>query len=83
MADEMNRGTEPGGSSAGRIATGPAAAAAARNDDFNLVINNTIEDDDNFDKPDQSFLDDIAHQQAEIIRGFPLVSLTGVADGRY
>lgn len=72
MADSKMEGTE--------VIDEPAAGSsstAPRNEEFSL----NVTADDETSTFDRSFLDDIARQQAEIINGFPLASLGGVADG--
>ena len=56
------------------------SGAAVRNEDINASSMLIDAENDNF-KSEKSFLEDIARKQAEIIHGFPLVSLTGVSDG--
>jgi hypothetical protein len=53
---------------------------AVQHEDINTQSMPIDDENDNF-KSEKSFLEDIARKQAEIIHGFPLVSLTGVSDG--
>lgn len=63
--------------------SGDAEPGAMHNEDY-ASLNKLIDEDEGFKmETDQSFLDDIARQQAEIIHGFPLASLMGASDGMY
>lgn len=65
----------------GRTADETAGPRTTVHNEDTHLLNTLVDEDDGGFRADQSFLEEIARKQAEIIHGFPLASLTGVSGG--